>query len=443
MKDTQTIYAPLTPSGGAVSLYRLSGSQALLAIQQMTGKSTFKGRYSYKVTLRDTEGALIDPCALVVFYPAPNSYTGEDVAEISLHAGKSVNDHFCACLHQNGLRLAEPGEFSRRAVLKGKMTLEEALGVRYLIESQTQQQYRAALAQMTGQTTGVVHEDLDFVREQLLLLLRDAEASLEFPDEDDISSDLEEALSEKIAELLLILKQYQDFYQKKEMLRSGIPVVLLGPPNVGKSSLLNALAREECALVSDIPGTTRDVVQVLVNWGGYAVRLIDTAGVRETADPLEAMGIQRTRDQEKSSRITLLMLDQETMDQEDILRAQCHSPNVILVLTKADVFSYDQHDEAVCVSSQSGKGLRELESCVQKILEEEFSSSVEKADSGDVIKGVLDRAFIALNSAFEEKRLEIRVQILYDVFDTLASMVHDVDQEEVLDRIFSGFCIGK
>lgn len=443
MKDTQTIYAPLTPSGGAVSLYRLSGSQALLAIQQMTGKSTFKGRYSYKVTLRDTEGALIDPCALVVFYPAPNSYTGEDVAEISLHAGKSVNDHFCACLHQNGLRLAEPGEFSRRAVLKGKMTLEEALGVRYLIESQTQQQYRAALAQMTGQTTGVVHEDLDFVREQLLLLLRDAEASLEFPDEDDISSDLEEALSEKIEELLLILKQYQDFYQKKEMLRSGIPVVLVGPPNVGKSSLLNALAREDCALVSDIPGTTRDVVQVLVNWGGYAVRLIDTAGLRETEDPLEAMGIERTKDQEKSSRITLLMVDQKTFDQAEHLRAQCSSPNVVLVFTKSDLFSYSGHKGAVCLSAQTREGLDVLEKTVQSILDREFSVMIEKIDMGSFVKDCLDRAFITLNTAFEEKRLEIRVQILYDVFRILASMVPDVDQEEVLDRIFSGFCIGK
>ncbi|MFM7621757.1 MAG: GTPase, partial [Alphaproteobacteria bacterium] len=269
------------------------------------------------------------------------------------------------------------------------------------------------------------------------------EASLEFPDEDDISKDLEDALSENIKELLLKIKQYHDFYEKKEMMRTGIPVVLVGPPNVGKSSLLNALAREDYAMVSDIPGTTRDVVQVLVNWGGYAVRLMDTAGLRETSDPLESMGIQRTRDQEQSATITLLMLDRETLHQEATLRTQCRSPNVILVLTKADVFSYDPQNNAVIVSAQSRHGLQDLEKAVLEILETEFSSSLEQPDRGDVIKGVLDRTLVALKNAFEEKRLEIRVQILYDALKILAPVMSDVDQEEVLDRIFSGFCIGK
>ncbi|MFM7630222.1 MAG: tRNA uridine-5-carboxymethylaminomethyl(34) synthesis GTPase MnmE [Alphaproteobacteria bacterium] len=443
MRDTQTIYAPLTPVGGAVSLYRLSGPEVLSTLRAVTGRSHFQPRHSYKVALRDQSGVIIDPCALLVFYPAPHSYTGEDVAEISLHAGKYVSDRFCFYLHHNNLRLADPGEFSRRAVLYGKMTLEQALGVRYLIESKTQQQYRAALAQMTGQTLRGVHEDWDALREHLLVLFRDAEASLEFPDEDDISKDLEDALSENIKEFLLKIKQYHDFYEKKEMMRTGISVVLVGPPNVGKSSLLNALAREDYAMVSDIPGTTRDVVQVLVNWGGYAVRLMDTAGLRETSDPLESMGIQRTRDQEQSATITLLMLDRETLHQEATLRTQCRSPNVILVLTKADVFSYDPQNNAVIVSAQSRHGLQDLEKAVLEILETEFSSALEQPDRGDVIKGVLDRALVALKNAFEEKRLEIRVQILYDALKILAPVMSDVDQEEVLDRIFSGFCIGK
>lgn len=443
MRDVQTIYAPLTPLGGAVSLYRLSGPLVLPILQAMTGRIIFKARYSYKLSLNDTTGTLIDPCALVVFFPSPKSYTGEDVAEISLHGGKAVRDHFCSYLHHKGLRVAKPGEFSRRAVLNGKMTLQEALGVRYLVESQTQKQYRAALAQMTGQTMGDVHKDLDLVREHLLLLLRDAEASLEFPDEEDISSDLEEALSEKIKKLIRLLHQYQELYKKKEMLRDGIPVVLLGPPNVGKSSLLNALAKEECALVSDIPGTTRDVVQVLVNWGGYAVRLIDTAGLRDTVDPIEVMGIQRTRQQEQSARITLLMLDQDTLSQQQILREQCHSPNVVVVLTKSDLFSYPDINDAVCLSTQTRDGLNVLENTIQAILDQDFSEIIEKTDMGSSIKACLDRALIVLKESLEEKRLEIRVQILYDALDVLASMVPSVDKEEVLDRIFSGFCIGK
>jgi tRNA modification GTPase len=217
----------------------------------------------------------------------------------------------------------------------------------------------------------------------------------------------------------------------------------MGPPNVGKSSLLNALAREECALVSDITGTTRDVVQVLVNWGGYAVRLIDTAGLRETEDPLEVMGMARTRQQEESAKITLLMLDEKTWDQEAALRQQCQSPNIIVVFTKADMFSYPQKPGFVSVSSQTRVGLDDLESTVQSILDAEFSGTIEKADMGETIKVLLDRALIGLTSAIQEKRLEIRVQILYDLAEVLASMIPDIDHEEVMDRIFSGFCIGK
>ncbi len=443
MKDTDTLYAPITGRGGAVCVYRLSGPDVLSKIQALTGRVSFKPRYSYKVSLISQEGDIIDPSALVTFFPGPKSYTGEDVAEVHLHASKVVSDHFCSFLHKKGLRLAEPGEFSRRAVLNGKMTLDEALGVRYLIESQTQQQYRAALAQMTGQDRSLVHQDFENVREHLLLLLRDAEASLEFPDEEDISREIERSLTKKMQDLLPVLKNHQKLYEKKEMLRAGIPVVLMGPPNVGKSSLLNALAREEYALVSDIPGTTRDVVQVLVNWGGYAVRLIDTAGLRETEDPLERMGMARTLKQEESARITLLMLDEKTLDQEAVLRQQCQSPNIIVVFTKADVFFYPQKPGVVSVSSQTRVGLDHLEFTVQSILEVEFSGAIEKADMGETIKVLLDRALIGLTSAIQEKRLEIRVQILYDLAEVLASMIPDIDREEVMDRIFSGFCIGK
>ena len=443
MKDSDTIYASITGRQGSVCVYRLSGVLVKSVLSHITKKSAFKGRYFYKVSIFDENGTIIDPSALVVLFPAPNSYTGEDVAEVHLHASDAVIKAFCHTLHIFGLRLATAGEFSKRAVLNGKMTLKQAIGVKYLIESKTILQYRAAVSQMTGKSSQSVNSDWENVSERLLLIISHAEACLEFSDEDDTINDSERSLTLKISQLIVIIQDYLDLYQKRSELRQGIPVVLVGPPNVGKSSLLNALARYDCAIVSDIAGTTRDTVQVILNWGGYAIRLIDTAGLRDTVDPIEIIGIEKTKKYEEQSIITILLLDNETLHLYDDLRKKCLSPNIITVLNKNDIVSFDDTKGFLTISAKTGDGLLELENLVENILNQHYADCIESSDFGDEIYSMLQSALIGLNQALDEKMLEIKVQILYDLFSLLQKMVPAIDAEDVLDRIFSQFCIGK
>ncbi len=291
-----TIFAPITGRGGAVATLRLSGSGSFKIIEALAGVLPAPRHASLR---RLRHGGQILDEALIVTFPAPHSFTGEDVAELSIHGGRAVLAAVSEALVALGARPAEPGEFSRRAFENGRMDLLQAEAMADLIAAETQAQRLQAL-------DGKLHEACASWRERLRQLMARQEALIDFPDE-DLPPEVEEELRGGISALRDEMQAALHAAPAAERLREGLEFVILGPPNAGKSTLLNALAGEEVAIVSDIPGTTRDAVGVRVDLGGVPVHLTDTAGLRETGDVIEAEGVRRAKAKAEKADFVILV----------------------------------------------------------------------------------------------------------------------------------------
>ena len=432
-----TLFAPASGFGrAAVAVIRISGPAAKAVLTAMGGSVPPPRRLVLR-TLRDpNDGRVLDK-ALVAWFPGPATYSGEDMAELHLHGGPAVRMGVLAALARfPGCRAAEPGAFTRRAVFNGRMDLAEAEGVADLIEAETEVQRRQALRQLDG----ALSRQVAAWRAKAIDCLAAAEAALDFSDEGDVDDiGLDAALFTRAAALRAEIAAALHDGRRGERLREGFWVVLAGAPNAGKSTLLNALARREAAIVSDIPGTTRDAIEVRLDLGGLPVFLVDTAGLRETTDAIETAGIARSRARIASADLVLALVPADGASPD----LGVTGVSTLSVLTKADLLA-GSAIEGLAVSAQTGAGLEALLDAIQAeaqaglgggdalITRERHRSALERCvDHLDRLAGA-GRAMPEL--AAEDLRLAVR---------SLGEVGGHVGVEEMLDRLFSGFCIGK
>lgn len=432
---TDTIFALATAPGRAgVAVIRLSGPLAGPALKDLAGQPLPQPR---RAALRrlSRDGVQLDQ-ALVLWFPAPASFTGEDVVELHIHGGRAIREAIFAALAELGLRPAEAGEFSRRAVENGRMDLTQAEGLADLVDAETEAQRRQALRQYDG-ALAALYEGW---RADLIAALGRAEAAIDFSD-DGVGEEEFTAARQQIMEIANEIQGHMKDQGRGEALREGLRLALVGPPNAGKSSLLNALAKRDAAIVSESPGTTRDVVAVRLDLGGYPVEIADTAGLRATGDAIEAEGVRRALARARESELVLLLLDGT---------AAPETPNDLrtdlVVRNKADLADFKPAPDALSLSLKTGSGLSELIAHLTALVAEKLESGTPApALTRPRHRHALNEALAALRNALAAPadRPELLAEDLRLAMRSLGRITGRVDVEELLDFVFKDFCIGK
>jgi tRNA modification GTPase len=435
--QAQTIAALASGAGRAgVAVLRVSGPSAGTALQALAGPLP-KPRVASLRTLTD-QGETLDS-ALVLWLPGPASFTGEDVAELHIHGGPAVIEAVLgALLAQPDLRLAEPGEFTRRAFAHGKMDLTQAEALADLVDAETEGQRRQALAQMAG-ALGGLYEDW---RARLTRLMALLEAEIDFPDE-DLPAGLSGRALAILKPLQAELAAHLADQARGERVRDGYRVAIIGAPNAGKSSLLNALARREAAIVSDIPGTTRDVVEVRLVLAGFPVWVADTAGLREAADAIEAEGVRRALARAEAADLRIGALDGADPVGSGRALAGLIGPGDLTVWTKADLA--EPAPEALAVSTQTGQGLAALEALLAAHVAAALGGREAPALTRARHRAGVEAALAALGRAEAAAGLgvELAAEEARAAAAALGRLTGRIDVEDILGEIFATFCIGK
>ncbi|WP_374631267.1 tRNA uridine-5-carboxymethylaminomethyl(34) synthesis GTPase MnmE [Ferrovibrio sp.] len=446
----ETIYAPSTAPGPAgLAVIRLSGPQAGAALQALTGKPLPAPRLASRATLRDAAGEALDD-ALVLWFPGPGSFTGEDVAELHIHGGRAVLAAILKALAEiPGLRLAEPGEFSRRAFEHGKLDLTAAEGIADLIHAETEAQRRQGLRQMQGEL-GRLYEGW---RAALMRALAHLEADIDFPDE-DLPEGVAEAVRPEITVLRNAIADHLADNRRGERLREGVAVVILGPPNAGKSSLLNRLARREAAIVSDIAGTTRDIIEVRLDLGGYPVLLADTAGLRDSADRIESEGVRRALARAAEADLKLILLDATQSAGSGLAIppdiATLIDADTLLIANKTDLAplpadaSY-QGRPLLPLSAETGAGLDAVLAALEKEVAARYgltgSAQLTRARHRETLTACLASLDRFLEGGAPDA--ELAAEDIRLAARALGRITGRVGVEDMLDIVFRDFCIGK
>lgn len=451
-----TIVAPATPAGeGAVAILRLSGPQAFPIASSLTGKnlSAHPPRTLTRCAVRNADGEEIDT-GLVACFRAPASFTGEDLVELHLHGSPVLVEQSARAALSLGAVPAAPGEFSRRAFLNGKIDLTQAEGLADLIAARTAGAARAALRQLRGG----IGEAVSPLRERMLSLLALLEASIDFPEEEDIPPTERSQITEFINELEDKTRGLLETYQRGRLLRDGATVAIAGVANVGKSSLLNRLLGEERAIVTDVPGTTRDYLSGEISLSGIPVRLVDTAGLRESEDPVEREGVRRSRRLVGESDLVLFLLDGSRpahAADEEAYREVAERPHLLLcnkrdlpVAETGERFAGKGQRGRIALSAKTGEGIRELLDRMAAellleggaILAETLLTRLRQVEAVSRAREDLRRAADAVKAGLPE---ECVAADLREASRALAELTGEIAPEEVLDRIFSSFCIGK
>lgn len=445
---SETIVAVASPFGpGAIALIRISGEEALPLAGLALGLNpeSLEERRATRGTVSDSEGEVIDD-VLVTMFRGPRSYTGEDVVEISTHGGVLVVQRVLGRLLECGARSAEPGEFTQRAFINGKMDLTQAEAVMDVISAQTDLALKAAQHQLEGRI-GVETEAL---RAELLAVVAHLEAYIDFPDE-DIDPDTGEQLTSRLRHVRSEVMRLLGTAEQGRILREGAKVVIFGEPNVGKSSLLNLLLGQERAIVSEIAGTTRDTVEEVLNLGGIPVRLIDTAGLRESADQVEKSGVERAISQVQGADLVLEVVDGSQPESGSRPRPEHKIDRRILVLNKSDLGQHPDWVEGpgtVSVSCREGSGLEELTAAVGEQFAFHGANWGQEAVAVNARhQDCLRRSEAAINAALEQLRKGLSPELaavdLRIGLDAIGEVAGRVEAEELLGEIFGRFCIGK
>ena len=435
---SETIFALSSGRGPAgVAVVRVSGAKAGEAVRLLTGGPLPPPRTAALRLLRDPQDGEVIDQSLVLWFPAPHSFTGEDVAELHVHGGPAVVSGVLAALgRQPGLRPAEPGEFTRRAFLAGKMDLTQVEGLADLINAETEAQRRQALRQMQG----VLADLYEGWRERLVRALAYVEADIDFADEDDVPEHVSAQVKDQIARLSAEIARHLADGSRGERLRDGLSVAIIGRPNAGKSSLLNALAKRDVAIVSNIAGTTRDVIEVHLNLGGYPVTLIDTAGLRETDDPVEAEGVARARARARAAdlRLHLTPCGEEPA-------ATAAEGESLSVITKIDLGGLPPgwHDGRFHISVVTGQGLAELVAHLADWAGKALGGGESVLLTRERHRHALEACRAHLEAALTQPDLVLMAEDMRLAARALGHITGRVDVEDLLDVIFRDFCIGK
>jgi len=437
----QTIFALSSGRApSAIAIIRVSGPQTRTAVERFCGKLPAP-RLAQFATLRDLDGSAIDE-SVTLWFPAPHSATGEDVAEFHVHGGRAVIAAIFDALGAiDGLRPAEPGEFTRRAFESGKLDLTEAEGLDDLIHADTDRQRRQALRHLKG----LLGAKAESWRQRIIEASALIEAGIDFSDEGDVSAELVAPALRKIAALKSEIDETLAASAQSERLREGLTVAIAGPPNAGKSTLLNRLARRDAAIVSPHAGTTRDVIEVHLDLDGYPVTLIDTAGVRDTHDPVEQEGVRRARDRARTSDLVLWLVDANDNNALPPKGEGDHAP-VWIVRNKVDLAGGDGAARArFDISASRGDGVSELVAALVTYARDYFGSGemalVSRARHRTLLRetvAALERAGRSADKGDELLAEELRIAI-----HSLGRLTGRVDVEDILDVIFREFCIGK
>lgn len=432
-----TIYALSSGLGkGGVAVIRVSGKAVRTVIKNLTGLERPQPRYAYFKALKDEAGTLLDQ-ALVLFFEGPHSFTGEDVAEFQVHGGRQVIQSVMAALGAcAGCRPAERGEFSRRAVLNGKMDLTSAEGLMDLIDAETAAQQAQALSQLSGKL-GALYEGW---RHDLVRYMGYLEAFIDFPEEEIPPEKLAE-IDTHLRTLIHQIRAHLDDERTGEKLREGFQIALVGAPNVGKSSLMNALTRREVAIVSQTAGTTRDVVEVHLDVVGFPVILADTAGLRETAGDIEAEGIRRAVKRAREADLILHIQDAALYPELSPLPETVRDVPVLTIWNKADLNPH-LPSEMLALSAKTGAGIPELWDKIKTILGETFGGRA-GGITRERYRVALQECVYALNQALGNDELELKAEDLRLAARALGRITGRIEADELLDVVFREFCIGK
>jgi tRNA modification GTPase len=454
LNSNDTICALSTPNGvGAIALIRVSGAKSLAIVsacfsKNLCDKPSHTAHFGY---FKSPEGTLIDEVLITVF-ESGKSFTGEEAAEIACHASPYIQQQIIQTLLSAGCRLAEPGEYTMRAFMNGKLDLSQAEAVADLIASQTKGAHDIALKQLRG---GFSNELRD-LREKLIHFASLVELELDFAEEDVEFADRNE-LKQLVADVLAYIKRLATSFELGNAIKNGVPVAIVGAPNTGKSTLLNQLLGEDRAIVSNIAGTTRDVIEETLNIEGILFRLIDTAGIREGAEEIEAMGIERSKEKIQQAQVVLCLADvskenslEEVTAWAEEIKSTDHNKKIIIVANKVDINHRSPsfvEGPVIYISAKEGVGIEELKQQLVELVTGDFNISTDTIVSNARHYDALVRTAHSLEKAQYDLdnnitadfvAMDIR-QAMYD----LGTITGDISTDDLLGNIFSKFCIGK
>ncbi|SFV37598.1 tRNA uridine-5-carboxymethylaminomethyl(34) synthesis GTPase MnmE [Hyphomicrobium facile] len=437
MNEASTIFALSSAPGRAgVAVIRVSGPAAQAALEMMSGPLPKPRFAAYRTIKHPTTGEALDR-AVVIWFKAPSTETGEDIAEFQIHGSRAVIAAILSALGKiAGCRLAEPGEFARRAFENGKLDLAEVEGLADLIDAETDAQRRQALAQ----TAGSLSKIYESWRTRLIEIAALTEAAIDFSDEGDVSASSFAEARKRAASLQKEVAAHLDDGHRGEILRDGFRVALLGPPNAGKSSLLNVLARREAAIVSAEAGTTRDVIEVRLDLAGLPVIVSDTAGIREAANDIEREGIRRSLAAARDADLVLWL----TENYESIPPLSFSRETSLEIRSKQDL-GFESEISGLAISAKTGAGIDQLIAEIARRAHAAVGSGTEpaltRARHREALENALKDIGVFLNGPADA--IELRAEDVRRAAHALGRITGRVDVEDVLDQIFSRFCIGK
>ncbi|MCY6372266.1 tRNA uridine-5-carboxymethylaminomethyl(34) synthesis GTPase MnmE [Clostridium ganghwense] len=459
MKEFDTISAIATNLGeSGVSIIRISGDKSLQIVSSIfEGKNgrklddikTYTMRYGHIVD-KDTREKLDE--VIVSYMKGPRSFTAEDTLEINCHGGVVVTRRILEEVVKAGARLADPGEFTKRAFLNGRIDLSQAEAVIDIINAKTELSMRSALEQSEGK----ISKEINVIRNKLLEIIAHIEATVDYPEDDleEVTADKSRDDIEKLLKEVEVLLRSAD---EGKILREGLSTVIVGKPNVGKSSLLNALLMETRAIVTDVPGTTRDVIEEYMNIDGIPVKVTDTAGIRETEDIVEKIGVERSREKIENADLVVLVLDisRELSDEDKEIIEFIKNKKYVVLLNKSDLDGkIDKNDikeldseYIIEISAKTGEGIMEFKNIVKELF---FSGEIESKDvmvTNTRHKEALIRAKESLIAANEVLYNTFAIDLasidLRNAWKNLGEITGDTVEEDIIDKIFSKFCLGK
>lgn len=452
-KEFDTIAAIATPLGeGAIGIVRLSGSEALTIAQKI-----FKGKDLTKVASHTinyghiAEGDEIIDEVMVSVMRAPKTFTREDVIEINTHGGVAVTNEILQLVIRSGARMAEPGEFTKRAFLNGRVDLAQAEAVMDLIRAKTDKAMAVAVKQLEGSLSDLINS----IRKEILNTLAQVEVNIDYPEYDDVEEMTTALMWEKTQEFETLLTNLLKTARRGKILREGLSTAIIGRPNVGKSSLLNNLLREEKAIVTDIEGTTRDVIEEYVNIKGVPLKLIDTAGIRETDDLVEKIGVERSKKALEEADLVLLVLNsaEKLTDQDRALLDISKNSNRLILLNKTDLSEQIETDQlpndCIKISVLNNQNIDAIEERINDIFFDNAASVEKDATylSNARHISLIEQALESLHAVNEGLELGMPVDLLQvdmtRTWEILGEITGDAAPDELITQLFSQFCLGK